>query len=222
MQYAGPLSSVERLQKALTSRADLEQQDLDPNAVVSVLAVEKLEMEKAALKTQLAAMLAAAGDNKKKATDDTATKLALEKALARIAELEATQGRDVEVKAGEQPKSPKFVTKIVKGMDPKNRIIILFNQLTSTLEDTTKKEFLSWLIPNKNAIEVNGLELTATMNFEGVPSSTANSVSYKRLYALIRVANEEGGIPKSKIKFRALEEAVPGTNQVVVGVASKQ
>ncbi|MBG0776161.1 MAG: hypothetical protein H0S85_06965 [Desulfovibrionaceae bacterium] len=218
MAYAAPLSSKERLEKALSTQALLDAKDLAPNSPASVLELEKLEMEKAALKRQLEAALAAARDSGKAVQDEKAAKLALEKALARIAELEASRGKDVEVKSGLEPKTPEFVTRIVRGLDPKNRIIILYNKLTSTLEDATKQELLAWLAPNKEAIAANGLELTATLNFEGVPSSTANSVSFKRLYGLIRVANEEGGIPKSKIKFRALEEAVPGTNQVVISV----
>ncbi len=162
--------------------------------------------------------MAAAKASKPAPTEDADTKAALEKALVRIAELEASRGKEVELKAGEEKTPPPFITKIVKGLDPRNRIIILYNQLTSTLEDGTKAELLKWIKTNKGAISSNGLELIAVLNFEGVSSSTSNSVSFKRLYGLIRVINEEGGIPKSRIKFRALNEAVPGTNQVVVGI----
>lgn len=214
METAQPMTAAERLQKALTAKATLEDKDLDPNAMVSLIAVEKLQMEKQELKRQLLAAQKKAKEFKK---DDT-TKKALEKALARIAELEASRGKDEQLKSGEEVKTPAFVTRIVKGMDAKNRIIILYNKLTSSLDDDTKKAFLGWLQHNKGAINSNGLELTATLNFEGVPSSTANSVSFKRLYELINLANKDGGIPKSLIKFRAIENAVLGTNQVVVNV----
>ena len=212
------LSASEQLKEALTRKAELTQEDVDPDRRVSVLALEKLEMEKKALQKQLEAALAAAKAGESKSKEDAGAKAALQKALARIAELEASRGKDVELRAGEEKTPPPFITKIVKGMDPKNRIIILYNQLTSTLEDSTKAELLKWIKGNQGAIAANGLELVATLNFQGVSSSTSNSVSFKRLYGLIRVINEEGGIPKSKIKFRALDEAVPGTNQVVIGV----
>ncbi|WP_319471407.1 hypothetical protein [uncultured Pseudodesulfovibrio sp.] len=217
MEYDS-FSAVERLQQALTTKAVLGEEDLDPNAAVSLIALEKLEMEKKALEKKLQAALAAAKASKPAPTEDADTKAALEKALVRIAELEASRGKEVELKAGEEKTPPPFITKIVKGLDPRNRIIILYNQLTSTLEDGTKAELLKWIKTNKGAISSNGLELIAVLNFEGVSSSTSNSVSFKRLYGLIRVINEEGGIPKSRIKFRALNEAVPGTNQVVVGI----
>ncbi|MDD3312460.1 hypothetical protein [Pseudodesulfovibrio sp.] len=212
------LSASEQLKEALTRKAELGEEDLDPKGSVSVLAMEKLEMEKKALQKRLQAALAAAKASEGKNKEDAGAKAALQKALARIAELEASRGKDVELRAGEEKAPPPFITKIVKGMDPRNRIIILYNQLTSTLEDSTKVELLKWIKGNQGAIASNGLELVATLNFEGVSSSTSNSVSFKRLYGLIRVINEEGGIPKSKIKFRALDEAVPGTNQVVIGV----
>ena len=212
------LSASEQLKEALTRKAELTQEDVDPDGTVSVLALEKLEMEKKALQKQLQAALAAAKASEGKSKEDAGAKAALQKALARIAELEASRGKDVELRSGDEKTPPPFITKIVKGMDPKNRIIILYNQLTSTLEDSTKAELLSWIKTNQGAIASNGLELVATLNFQGVSSSTSNSVSFKRLYGLIRVINEEGGIPKSKIKFRALDEAVPGTNQVVIGV----
>ncbi|MBI9080931.1 MAG: hypothetical protein JEY79_14480 [Pseudodesulfovibrio sp.] len=219
MEYTA-LSAAERLQAALTNKAVLSEEDLDPNAAVSILELEKLEMEKKGLEKQLQAALAAAKANKDASKDDVANKSALEKALARIAQLEASMGKDVELKSGEEKTPPPFVTKIVKGLDPKNRIIILYNQLTSILEDDTKAELLKWIKSNKGAINANGLELIATLNFEKVSSSTSNSVSFKRLYDLIRVINGEGGIPKSKIKFRALNNAVPGTNQVAIGVGN--
>ena len=212
------LSASEQLKEALTRKAELTQEDVDPDARVSVLALEKLEMEKKALQKQLQAALAAARASEGKSKEEESAKAALQKALARIAELEASRGKDVELRAGDEKTPPPFITKLVKGMDPKNRIIILYNQLTSTLEDSTKAELLKWIKGNQGAIASNGLELVATLNFQGVSSSTSNSVSFKRLYGLIRVINEEGGIPKSKIKFRALDEAVPGTNQVVIGV----
>lgn len=214
-------SAVEQLQASLTKKAVLHEKDIDPNAAVSVLALEKLEMEKEELKKQLQAALAAAEVNKGDQDDDEEVKAALKKALVRIAELEASQGKEVEIKAGEEKAPPPYITKMIKGLDSQNRIIILYNQLTSTLEDETKQELLKWIKSSKAAINANGLELIATLKFEGVSSSTSNSVSFKRLYGLIRVINEEGGIPKSKIKFRALDEAVPGTNQVVVGIGSK-
>lgn len=218
MQYVQPLSAAERLEKALGTKAMLEDNDLDPSAVVSVIAMEKLQMEKQELMRQLKE----AKDKAAAPKEDEATKKALEKALARIAELEASRGKEVDLQSGQEVKTPPFITKIVKGMDASNRIIILYNQLTSTLEDETRRELLEWLEPNRAAIDANGLELTATLNFEGVSSSTSNSVSYKRLYGLIKLANEQGGIPKSKIKFRALENAVLGTNQVVINVGKGQ
>jgi hypothetical protein len=214
------LSSGEQLTEALTRKAELGEEDLDPKGSVSVLALEKLEMEKKALQRQLQAALDAARAAPGKAREDESVKADLQKALARIAELEASRGKDVELRSGDEKTPPPFITKIVKGMDAKNRIIILYNQLTSSLEDSTKTELLEWIKSNKGAIASNGLELVATLKFDGVSSSASNSVSFKRLYGLIRVINEEGGIPKSNIKFRSLDDAVPGTNQVVISVGN--
>lgn len=222
MQYAQKLTAAERLQKALNTQATLEERDLDPNAMASVIALEKLQMEKQELTRQLQAALKKAGALEKDEQADEQTRKALEKALARIAELEASRGRDVELTSGKEVKTPEFITRIVKGMDSKNRIIILYNKLTSSVDDGTKQELLNWLDMNRGAIESNGLELTATLNFEGVPSSQANSVSYKRLYELIKLATDSGKIAKSLIKFRALDNAVQGTNQVVVNVGKGQ
>lgn len=218
VSYAEPLTAAERLKNLLTSKAELKEKDLDPAAMTSLVALEKLKMEKQELQRQLQAAQKKAKQQAALKKEDEATQQALEKALARIKELEASRGKDVEIKSGDEVNPPPFITKIVKGLDSKNRIIILYNKLTNTLEEETKKELLAWLAPNKAAIKANGLELTATLNFEGVSSSTANNVSYKRLYGLIKLANEKGGIPKSKIKFRALDNAVAGTNQVVINV----
>ncbi len=224
IEYA-PMSATEKLREALTRQALLSEEDIDPNATVSVLALEKLEMEKEALAKQLAEALSAMQASKNAAaqaqaalTKETKAKADLQKALTRIKRLEASRGQEVVLKAGEEKKVPPFLTRIVKGMNSKNRIIILYNKLTSTLEPDTKTELLKWITSNKGAIHSNGLELVATLNFEGLPSSASNSVSFKRLYGLIRVINEDGNIPKSKIKFHSLDQAVPGTNQVVIGI----
>lgn len=219
MEYKS-LSASEQLTEALTRKAELGEEDLDPTGSASVLALEKLEMEKRALQKQLQAALDAAKAAPGKTREDASVRADLQKALARIAELEASRGKDVELRSGDEKTPPPFITKIVKGMDAQNRIIILYNQLTSSLEDSTKSELLEWIKANKGAIASNGLELVATLKFEGVSSSASNSVSFKRLYGLIRFINEEGGIPKSRIKFRSLDDAVPGTNQVVISVGT--
>lgn len=188
------LTSSERLQDALTQKAELGEEDIDPKGADYVLALEKLEQEKDILKKQLKA------------------------SQSLIVELEASKGREVKLRSGDDKTPPPATSKVIKGLDEENRIIILYNQLTSILEDSNKTEVLKWIRANKAEIASNGLLLVAALNLEGVPSSTANSVSFKRLYDLIRIINEEGGVPKSKIKFRTLGEAVPGINQVLISV----
>lgn len=187
-------SATGRLQEALTQKAELSEEDIDPKESTYVLALEKLEQEKVLLQKQL------------------------NESQARIAQMEESRGKEVKLRSGDDKTPPPFTSKIVKGLDENNRIIILYNQLTSTLEENNKAEVLKWIGANKGAIAADGLSVVATLNLEGVPSTTANTVSFKRLYDLIRIINEEGGIPKSNIKFRALTEAAPGSNQVTISV----
>ena len=188
------LSATERLQEALTQKAELSEEDIDPKESTYVLALEKMEEEKTLIQKQL------------------------KESQARIAQLEESRGKEVKLRSGDDKTPPPFTSKIVKGLDEHNRIIILYNQLTSILEEENKVEMLKWIGANKGAIAADGLSVVATLNLEGVPSSTANTVSFKRLYDLIRIISEEGGVSKSKIKFRALTEAAPGSNQVTISV----
>ena len=187
-------SATDRLQEALTQKAELSEEDIDPKESTYVLALEKMEEEKTLIQKQL------------------------KESQARIAQLEESRGKEVKLRSGDDKTPPPFTSKIVKGLDEHNRIIVLYNQLTSTLEEENKAEVLTWIGANKGAIAADGLSVVATLNLEGVPSSTANTVSFKRLYDLIRIISEEGGIPKSNIKFRALTEAAPGSNQVTISV----
>ena len=188
------LSTTERLQEALTQKAELSEEDIDPKESTYVLALENLKQEKILLQKQL------------------------KESQARIAQLEQSRSKEVKLRSGEDKIPPPFTTKIVKGLDEKNRLIILYNQLTSTLEESNKVEMFKWINANKGEIADDGLSVVASLNLEGVPSSTANTVSFKRLYDLIRIISEEGGVPKSKIKFRALTEAAPGSNQVMISM----
>ena len=63
--------------------------------------------------------------------------------------------------------------------------------------------------------------MAASLNHRGVSSSMANSVSFKRLYGLINTVTNKGGVSKKDIRFRALSDAVPGTNQVVISIGGK-
>jgi hypothetical protein len=187
-------SATDRLQEALTQKAELSEEDIDPKESAYVLALEKLEEEKALMQKQL------------------------QESQARLAQLEESRGKEVKLRSGDDKTPPPVTSRIVKGLDENNRLIILYNQLTSVLEEQNKAEMLKWIGANRGAIDADGISVIATLNIEGVPSSTANNVSFKRLYDLIRIISEEGGVPKSKIKFRALTEAAPGSNQVSISV----
>ena len=200
------LSSSDLLQDALAQKAELGEEDIEPKGSDYVLTLEQLEKEKDLLKKEL------------KASQARITEL--ETAQTRMAQKDATPGKKVELRSGDGKTPPASTSRVVKGMDEDNRIIILYNQLTSILEESNKNEVLKWVRANSLDITANGLMLVAALNLEGVPSSTANSVSFNRLYDLIRIISEEGGIPKSKIKFRSLNEVVSGTNQVLIGVES--
>ena len=213
-----PESSIQQLSEALKEETVLEQEDLEPVPIPPVVDIDELEQEKAKLKALLDRARAEIKELKKARSEETNEEL--KKALERIAELESG-GEIKKVKSEETYEPPPFVTKLVKGIGKENRIIILYNQLTSTVDDTTRKELLAWLKKNKQAAMSKGIRLTATLNHSGVSSSMSGSVSYKRLYALIKIVNEEGGIPKSKIRFKAMTEGVPGTNQVVIKIGDK-
>ncbi|SDL56503.1 hypothetical protein SAMN05660337_3253 [Maridesulfovibrio ferrireducens] len=214
-------SAMTALQDTLNEAVVLKKEDLMPTPAQPEVTIEQIEQEKAVLQARLVKAEAAA-KKVRQVVNDPVTEKKLQQALARIAVLESSSGGiEREIDAEETPQNTPFVTKLVKGIDSKNRIIILYNQLTSTLEDSTRTELLSWIAKNKAAIMQKGLQLTATLNHNGVSSSMSNSVSYKRLYGLIKVVNQDGKIPKAKITFRALGDGVPGTNQVVINLGKK-
>ncbi len=223
-------TSMDRLAEAMQQSAELGKEDLAAAPELPKVDVEKLEREKEELlqeKKMLEKRVAMAESAawtahlevqklKKEQDPELATKL--EAALEKIKKLEAAGGVDKKIQTEDEYAPPAFVTKLVQGITNKNRVIILYNKLTSTLEPKTRDELLEWVKSNEAAIMDKGLLMTATLNHTGVSSSMANSVSFKRLYGLINLVNTQGRIPKSKIKFRALNEGVPGTNQVVVSV----
>ncbi len=216
-------SSLDKLQDALNNIAELGKGDISADPALPKFDPEKFEQEK----KKLLARVAEAEISERKAKRelknfkkgyDPAAAEKLKEALAKIKRLEAAGAIDKKINTEETFEPPAFITKLVKGINSNNRVIILYNQLTSTLEDNTRDELLDWVNRNEAAIKAEGLQLTATLNHASVSSSMSNSVSFKRLYGLIKVINGDGGIPKNKIKFKALSDGVPGTNQVVISL----
>ncbi|OEU67622.1 MAG: hypothetical protein BA863_10455 [Desulfovibrio sp. S3730MH75] len=227
LSFTDKPSSMDKLQAALNDEAQLGEDDLmaDPNspeAHLGILDRENQELAVRLAKAERAAKRAIAELNKLKKTKGADTAQKLNDALEKIARLEAAGAVEKNVQTEETFEPPAFITKLVKGMNKKNRVIILYNQLTSTLEDNTRDELLDWVKQNESAIRQHGLLLTASLNHNGVSSSMSNSVSFKRLYGLIKVVNIEGGIPKKNINFKALSNAVSGTNQVVISLGKKK
>ncbi|WP_320170476.1 hypothetical protein [Maridesulfovibrio sp.] len=227
LSFLEPPSSMDRLQQAMSSSAELSSEDIAPAQVVNEEDLDKLRREKKDLTMRVAvaenkARKARRELDELKKNYDPGVAEQLKQALAKIKRLEAEGAVDKKIKTKETFEPAPFVTKLVKGINNKNRVIVLFNQLTSTLEDETRKELLDWIELNEAAIRQSGLQLTATLNHAGVSSSMSNSVSFKRLYGLIRVINTEGGIPKNLIRFKALSDGVPGTNQVVISLGGRK
>jgi hypothetical protein len=222
LAFMEPPSAVDKLESALGSQVMLGQDELVGVAPAPGVSLEDLERKNKELmarltKAEQSAKKASGELAKLKSNEDMARKL--QEALDKIARLEAAGGAEetrLENKRTYTP--PKFVTKLVTGINSKYRVIILYNQLTSTLDETTKAGLLAWIKKNEAKIKQDGMLLAASLNHKGVSSSMANSVSFKRLYGLINVVTTEGGISKKDIKFRALSDAVPGTNQVVVSI----
>ncbi len=227
LSFTDKPSSMDKLQAALNNEAQLGEDDLmaDPNspeAHLSILDKENQELAARLAKAERAAKRAIAELNKLKKTKGADTAQKLNDALEKIARLEAAGAVEKNIQTEETFEPPAFITKLVKGINKKNRVIVLYNQLTSTLEDNTKDELLDWVKQNESAIRQYGLLLTASLNHNGVSSSMSNSVSFKRLYGLIKVVNVDGGIPKKNINFKALSNAVSGTNQVVISLGKKK
>ncbi|CCO24143.1 hypothetical protein [Maridesulfovibrio hydrothermalis] len=216
-------SSMNRLQDALNQSAELGKDDLAVGAAAPAFNIKQYEKEKKILLGRVAEAESSARKVKnelkriKKNYDPKAAEK-LKEALAKIARLEAAGGIEKKVQTKDTFVPDAFVTKLVKGINNKSRVIVLYNQLTSTLEDKTRDDLLTWITQNEAAIRQRGVQLTATLNHAGVSSSMSNSVSFKRLYGLIKVINNEGRIPKNLIKFKALNNGVPGTNQVVISL----
>jgi len=212
-------SSMDQLQEALGNEAKLGQSDYmagHASPVVSAAQLNKKNEELVARLTQATNEL-----NKLKKNSDSDAEQKLKEALEKIAQLEASGALDKTIQNEDTYEPPAFVTKLVKGINNNNRVIILYNQLTSTLDEKTKVELMAWIKQNKAAIEQRGLLLAASLNHKGVSSSMSNSVSFKRLYGLINMVTTQGKISKKDIKFRALSDAVPGTNQVVISLGKK-
>lgn len=225
-------SSMDKLAEAMTQSAVLGKEDLVTSPPPQRFDIEEFEREKAMLQKRVALAESAAWtahlelqkvkeeQQKQQSKKDPELATKLQAALEKIKRLEAEGAVEKEVQTEDEYVPPPFITKLVQGMSNKNRIIILYNKLTSTLEEKTESELLVWIKQNKPLIMQKGLQLTATLNHEGVSSSMSNSVSFKRLYGLIKFVNEQAQIPKSKIKFRALNEGVPGINQVVISIGN--
>ncbi|NDV24751.1 hypothetical protein [Desulfovibrio sp. JC022] len=223
-------SSMDKLAEAMTQSAVLGKEDLVTSPPPQRFDIEEFEREKEMLQKRVALAESAAWtahlelqklkEEVKDQQDKQDPKLAakLQAALDKIKRLEADGAIEKKVQTEDEFVPPPFITKLVQGLNNKNRVIILYNKLTSTLEEKTESELLAWVKQNESVIMQKGLLLTATLHHEGVSSSMSNSVSFKRLYGLIKFVNEQAHIPKSKIKFRALNEGVPGTNQVVVNI----
>ena len=212
-------SALDELESALGSQVVLGKDELVGVAPASRERVESLRRENEKLMARLAEAEKAAKDAVgTTGGSEGAMSRKLQEAMDKIAQLEAQQGQEKTVENKDTYEPPAFVTKLVKGLSAQNRIIILYNQLTSTLDEKTRAELLAWIKQNKAAIQQQGLLMAASLNHKGVSSSMANSVSFKRLYGLINVVTHGGKISKENIKFRALSDAVPGTNQVVVSI----
>lgn len=223
-------SSMDKLAEAMNQSAELKEDEIMIAPAPPRVDVEKLEREKQDLleeKKMLekrVAMAESAAWNahmevqelKKSQDPELASKL--QAALDKIKKLEAQAGEEKKIQTESEYAPPPFVTKMVQGITNQHRVIILYNKLTSTLEAKTRTDLLQWIKTNEAQIMSKGLLMTATLNHDGVSSSMSNSVSFKRLYGLIKLVSTEGRIPKKKIKFRALNDGVPGTNQVVVSV----
>ncbi|WP_319760426.1 hypothetical protein [Maridesulfovibrio sp.] len=224
-------SSMDKLAQTMTQSAVLGKEDLVTTPPPKRFDIKEFEREKEMLQKRVALAESAAWNahvelqklkeekQKEITKNDSNLEAKLQAALEKIKRLEAAGAEEKTVQTEEEYTPPPFVTKLVKGMSNKHRVIILYNKLTSTLEEKTESELLAWIRNNESLIMQKGLTLTATLNHEGVSSSMANSVSFKRLYGLIKYINTTARIPKSKIKFRALNDGVPGTNQVVVSIA---
>ncbi|NDV28098.1 hypothetical protein [Desulfovibrio sp. JC010] len=225
-------SSMDQLAAAMSQSAALEKEDLVSSPPPQRFDIKEFEREKEMLQKRVALAESAAWtahlelqklkEEQQKIQSEQDPKLAekLKDALEKIKRLEASGAEEKKVQTEDEYVPPPFITKLVKGMNNRHRVIILYNKLTSTLEEKTQSELLAWIKQNESVVMQKGLLLTATLNHESVSSSMANSVSFKRLYGLIKFVNEQANIPKSKIKFRALNEGVPGTNQVVVSIGS--
>lgn len=220
-------SAVDRLEDALGSQVMLGKDELVGVAPSPGISMEELERRNKELMARLAKAekeaRRAAGELQKfkgGSGEDTAQKL--QEALDKIARLEAAGATETKLKSKDEYTPPKFVTKLVSGVSSKHRVIILYNQLTSTLDEKTRAELIAWVDKNRTAIRQNGLNMAASLNYKGVSSSTASSVSFKRLYRLISIVTSEGKISKKDIKFRALSDAVPGSNQVVISIGKGQ
>lgn len=209
-------SSMDQLAAALGNEAHLGQGDLGPGSGAPVVSAAQLNKQNQELTARLTKATKELEKLKKGSDAETAKKL--QEALDKIARLESGGAEDTTLENEDSYTPPAFVTKMVKGINNKGRVIILYNQLTSTLDDKTTAELLNWIKKNKAAINQNGLLMAASLNHKGVSSSMSNSVSFKRLYGLIKTVNTKGGISKTLIKFRALDDAVPGTNQVVISL----
>ena len=222
LAFMEPPSAVDELESALGSQVMLGKDELVGVAPAPGVSLEDLERKNKELmarlnKAEQSAKQASGELAKLKSNEDMAKKL--QEALDKIARLEASGGADeTKLKNKSTYTPPKFVTKLVTGINSKHRVIILYNQLTSTLDETTKAGLLAWIKTNEAKIKQNGMLMAASLNHKGVSSSMANSVSFKRLYSLIGIVTNEGKVSKKNIKFRALSNAVPGTNQVVISI----
>jgi hypothetical protein len=219
-------SAVDRLDEALGSQVMLGRDDLVGIAPAPGVSLEELERKNKELMARVTqaekSARSAAGELEKlKGGEDDDTAKKLQAALEKIARLEAAGSDERKLENKEEYTPPEFVTKLVKGVSAKHRIIILYNQLTSTLDEGTRAELLAWIKENREVIEQQGLMMAASLNHRGVSSSMANSVSFKRLYGLINTVTNKGGVSKKDIRFRALSDAVPGTNQVVISIGGK-
>ncbi|WP_419779923.1 hypothetical protein [Maridesulfovibrio sp.] len=233
LSFMEPPSSMDRLTETMTQSAVLGTEDIVTSTAPTRMDIKELQREKERLEKRVALAESAAwnahqeleklkAEQKQQTTQNPQLETKLKAALAKIKRLEASGAEEKNIKTEDEFVPPAFITKLVKGMNNKHRVIILYNKLTSTLEEKTESELLAWIKNNESAVMQHGLNLTATLSHKGVSNSMANSVSFKRLYGLIKFVNNKAHIPKSKIKFRALNEGVPGTNQVVVSIGSNK
>lgn len=205
--------AMKKLQEIMNKAAVLTPADLDvpldatPQQISDAEKLKKMKLEKKALNK----LLVQARNRAVKAEDKAKN---LQEALKDAQAF----GKKEEMENKEEIKKVPFVTKVVRGMDAQHRIIILYNQLTSTVDEETKQAVLAWVEENRSTIQAHGLNLVAALNHEGVSGSMANTVSFKRLYSLIRLLNVEGKINKDKISFRATATSLPGSNQVSISL----